>query len=55
MTAITLKNIPDELHRQIKRMQLDYEDHGIKKTIQEIYLELLQLAVELKTTKAEEK
>lgn len=53
MTAITLKNIPDELHRQIKRIQLDYEDQGVKKTIQEIYLELLQKALNQETKKAE--
>ena len=42
MTAITLKKLPDEIHRSIKRIQLDLEDEGIKKTLEEIYIELLQ-------------
>lgn len=42
MTAITLKKLPDELHRKIKRLQLDYEDQGIKKSLEEIYIELIQ-------------
>ncbi len=41
MTAITLKQIPDETHRAIKRVQLDFEDQGIKKTLEEIYIDLL--------------
>lgn len=41
MAAITLRNIPDELHRKVKRIQLDYEDVGIRKTLEEIYLELI--------------
>ncbi len=41
MTAITLKQIPDETHRTIKRIQLDLEDEGIKKTLEEIYIEML--------------
>lgn len=41
MAAITLRNIPDELHRKVKRIQLDYEDDGIRKTLEEIYLELI--------------
>lgn len=42
MAAITLRNIPDELHRKVKRIQLDLEDQGIRKTLEEIYLELIQ-------------
>ena len=41
MTAITLKKLPDELHRKIKRLQLDYEDQGIKKSLEEIYIDLI--------------
>jgi hypothetical protein len=41
MAAITLRNIPDEVHRKIKRIQLDLEDQGVKKTLEEIYLELI--------------
>lgn len=45
MTAITLKQLPDELHRTIKRMQLDLEDKGIKKTLEELYIEMLQRGI----------
>ncbi|WP_157243359.1 hypothetical protein [Algoriphagus resistens] len=48
MAAITLRNIPDELHRKVKRMQLDYEDNGIRKTLEEIYLELIKIGLEKK-------
>jgi len=47
MTAITLKKLPDDLHREIKRLQLDLEDHGIKKSLEEIYLELIQKGLDL--------
>ncbi|MGJ1416166.1 hypothetical protein [Sphingobacterium multivorum] len=46
MAVITLKNIPDEFHRKIKRMQLDYEDQGIKKTLEEIYIDILNIGLE---------
>jgi len=42
MTAITLKKLPDELHREIKRLQLDLEDKDIKKSLEEIYIELIE-------------
>jgi hypothetical protein len=42
MTAITLKKLPDELHREIKRLQLDLEDRDIKKSLEEIYIELIE-------------
>jgi hypothetical protein len=42
MTAITLKKLPDELHREIKRLQLDLEDKDINKSLEEIYIELIQ-------------
>lgn len=42
MTSISLRKIPDELHREIKRLQLDYEDKEIKKSLEEIYIELIQ-------------
>ncbi len=42
MAAITLRNIPDHIHRKIKRIQLDLEDEGIRKTLEEIYLELIE-------------
>lgn len=50
MAAITLRNIPDELHRKVKRIQLDYEDNGIRKTLEEIYLELIKEAIHQKET-----
>jgi hypothetical protein len=46
MTAITLKKLPDDLHRKIKRLQLDYEDQGIKKSLEEIYIELIQTGLD---------
>lgn len=42
MAAITLRNIPDEVHRKIKRIQLDLEDQGVRKTLEEIYIELIR-------------
>lgn len=40
-TAVTLKKVPEKLHRDIKRLQLDYEDNKINMTIEEIYLDLI--------------
>ena len=52
MTAITLKQLPDDIHRTIKRIQLDLEDEGIRKTLEDIYIELLQIGLkEYKTKK----
>ena len=48
MAAITLRNIPDEIHRKIKRIQLDLEDQGIKKNLDDIYLELVEVGLKLK-------
>lgn len=45
MTAITLKKLPDDIHRTIKRIQLDYEDEGVKKTIEEIYIDFLRRGI----------
>lgn len=42
MASISLKNVPNELHRAIKILQLDYEDEGVKKTLEEIYIDLIQ-------------
>lgn len=42
MASISLKKIPDDLHREIKRLQLDYEEENIKKSLEEIYIELIQ-------------
>lgn len=49
MAAITLRNIPDELHRKVKRIQLDLEDQGIRKTLEEIYLDLIKSGLKLKS------
>ena len=42
MTAITLKKLPDDLHREIKRFQLDLEEKGDRKSLEDIYIELIQ-------------
>ncbi len=42
MTSIALRKIPEDLHREIKRLQLDLEDVGDKKSLEEIYIELIQ-------------
>jgi len=42
MAIITLKKLPDDLHREIKRLQLDYEEENIKKSPEEIYIDLIQ-------------
>jgi hypothetical protein len=46
MTAITLKKLPDDLHREIKRLQLDMEDNGIRKSLEDIYIEMIQKGFE---------
>lgn len=46
MTSISLRKIPEELHRKIKRLQLDYEDMGLKKSLEEIYIDLIQKGLE---------
>jgi uncharacterized protein (UPF0297 family) len=42
MASINLKKLPDELHREIKRLQLDMEEQDIKKSLEDIYIELIQ-------------
>jgi hypothetical protein len=46
MTAITLRQIPEELHREIKRLQLDLEEKGEKKSLEEIYMYLIELGMD---------
>ena len=46
MTAITLKKLPDDLHREIKRVQLDMEEEGIKKSLEEIYIDFIKKGLE---------
>lgn len=45
MIAITLKSVPKALHRSIKIMQMDYEDEGIKKTLEQLYIEVIERGV----------
>jgi hypothetical protein len=52
MASISLKSIPDELHREIKRLQLDYEEKGIKKSLEGLYIELIQQGVKVLTQKS---
>ena len=54
MASISLKNVPQELHRAIKILQMDYEDAGEKKTLEDIYIELIQRGLkDLEKAKAE--
>lgn len=46
MTAITLKNLPDEIHLKVKMIQLQLEMKGQKKRLEDIYLELINEAVQ---------
>ena len=46
MTAITLKKLPDDLHREVKRLQLDFEEQNKKKSLEEIYILLIQKGLE---------
>lgn len=48
MTAITLKKLPDDLHREIKRLQLDYEEQDIKMSLEEIYIDLIRSGLKSK-------
>jgi hypothetical protein len=34
---------PDDIHGKIKRLQFDYLEKGIKKTLRDIYYEVLSL------------
>jgi hypothetical protein len=42
MASINLKKLPDDLHREIKRLQLDMEDQNVKKSLEDIYIDLIQ-------------
>lgn len=42
MASVTLREVPEELHVEIKRLQLDYKLKGIKRSIQEVYIEVLE-------------
>lgn len=51
MTVLTLKQLPDDIHRTVKRVQLDLEDEGVKKNLEEIYIEVLRLGLKEYQTK----
>ncbi|MDF2433005.1 MAG: hypothetical protein JWP44_2636 [Mucilaginibacter sp.] len=51
MAAITLKNVPQELHRTLKILKMDLEDQGVKKTLEEVYLEMVTLGLKQYQTK----
>lgn len=46
MTAITLKKLPDELHREIKRYQINLEEQGERKSLEDIYIEMIKKGFE---------
>ncbi|MGY4385627.1 hypothetical protein ACVWYN_002673 [Pedobacter sp. UYP24] len=46
MAEITLKQVPDEIYRAIKRLQLDLEDENIKISLEDIYSDLLERGLE---------
>lgn len=41
MAMIQLRKVPEEVHRKIKRIQLDREDKGERVTLEDIYMELI--------------
>ncbi len=53
MAILTLKKLPDDVHRDVRRLQLDYEEKGVKKTLEELYIELIKKG--LKEQKGESK
>lgn len=46
MAVVTLKKFPDDLHREVRRLQLDKEDKGDKRTLEEIYIDLIRKGLE---------
>ena len=46
MAILTLKKLPDDIHRDVRRLQLDYDEKGIKKTLEELYIELIKKGLE---------
>lgn len=47
MTAITLKKLPDDIHRKIKRIQLDFEDEGEKLKLEDVYILMVEKGINL--------
>lgn len=43
MATISLKKLPDDLHRDIKRIQLDLEEKGERKSLEDIYIDLIKI------------
>lgn len=48
MAMIQLKKVPDDVHRQIKRMQIDREEKGDKISLEDLYIELIKKALDTK-------
>lgn len=42
MAILTLKKLPDDIHRDVRRLQLDYDEKGVKKTLEELYIDLIK-------------
>jgi uncharacterized protein YnzC (UPF0291/DUF896 family) len=42
MAHISLKKVPDDIHRDIKRLQLTMEEKGDKKSLEDLYVELIK-------------
>lgn len=53
MAIITLRKVPDDIHRAVKRIQLDQEDAGNKVTLEDLYVELVKDGI--KSRQAQEK
>jgi hypothetical protein len=49
MASISLKNVPDDLHINIKRLQLEYQSQGKKLSLEDLYIELIRLGLNNKT------
>ena len=47
MALITL-DIPDDIHRKVKRLQLDKEEDDKKINLKDLYIELIKQALETK-------
>jgi hypothetical protein len=48
MAVITLKNCPDPLHIKVRQLQLDLEKEGIKKSLENLYIELIEAGLNQK-------
>jgi hypothetical protein len=39
--TITIKQMPEDIHRTVRRIKLDMEEYGKKMTIEQIYIDLI--------------